>query len=75
MTTEPTKTETNDEYRKEALRLAGILADAATRLVGGHGLFGWEHPADIITASSRAEALQRAVSDYNFFIVKWELSK
>ena len=60
-----------EKMRKEALRLAGAMADMALAVVGGQGLNGRVAPACLLSLSARSVALQRAIEAYNEHIIKW----
>lgn len=65
----------DDDMRKEALRLAGAMADRAISLVGGNGINGRISPCSILDMSACAELLQRSVDAYNDHIIKWSMRK
>ena len=67
--------QSDDEMRKEALRLAGIMADRAIVLVGGDGINGRVSGCGILGISAAADMLQRAVNAYNNHIVAWSTWK
>ena len=65
----------DEEMRKEALRLAGIMADAAIRLVGGGGLNGKVFSCTISNLSACADTLRQATEDYNRHMIDWNTRK
>jgi len=61
----------DDDMRKEALRLAGVMADRAIELVGGNGINGRVSGCGLLGVSAAADMLQRAVNAYNDHIIEW----
>lgn len=62
----PNENKQHNEEKPTVAVLAGRLAMAARYLVGGHDLNGFCIPsANIETLTSRAEALKRALDDYD----------
>lgn len=66
---------TDEEARKEALRLAGAMADAALNLVGGEGLNFRVPAAPIGGSDAAATALRLATEAYNRHMSSWSLRK
>lgn len=64
-----------NDQQKEALRLAGVMADAALCLVGGRGMYGRSSPVGIIDLSLRALELREATEAYNDHILSMEKNK
>jgi hypothetical protein len=62
----PHESKQHDNKKPTVAELAGRLATAARYLVGGHDLNGFcIPPANIETLAGRAEALKRALDDYD----------